>query len=394
MKALLPFLLLPMAIFCLEACKKQPIPPPAPEFYRININVGQEVPNDFKVDMTLQEIHGISVIEHIGRIERRGGFSISFPKFSYEIDLDEDVSLCRLPPDDDWILNANYIDKTFLRHSLAYDLFCDMRSINRAPACKFVELEMNSCYNGLYQLVEKLDKSTLEINDEDSNAVIFKEPPLFRVNLDEYFPQYPDNFYQQTFPDKEDLDMTPFIEGVRAFILYTSDGVFNEQVSQVFDIGNIIDWHLLLLLSNNGDGILKNFYLYKIDSSTPLRVAPWDYDHSFGRDGDNELNLIRPIEPEKSILLRRLLEMDWYKSALKKRWGELNAGGLFTPKGLKERICIYRITLDRLVGKNFAKWPVNGPWYYDNNNYEAEIDVIFQFIDMRHGQLIDYFENL
>ncbi len=48
----------------------------------------------------------------------------------------------------------------------------------------------------------------------------------------------------------------------------------------------------MLLLSNNGDGVMKNFLLYKIDSNTPFRIALWDYDHSFGRDGDNELNLM------------------------------------------------------------------------------------------------------
>ena len=46
--------------------------------------------------------------------------------------------------------------------------------------------------------------------------------------------------------------------------------------------------HLLLYLSNGGDGITKNFYIYKMDEETPFRIALWDCDHSFGRDGDNE----------------------------------------------------------------------------------------------------------
>ena len=102
--------------------------------------------------------------------------------------------------------------------------------------------------------------------------------------------------------------MTDYIEGIRDFILNSSNEVFSESVSTIFDIDNIIDWHLLLILSNNGDGILKNFYLYKIDSNTPLRIAPWDYDHSFGRDCDNELNLIsRPLDIERSNLFQQVI---------------------------------------------------------------------------------------
>ncbi len=61
-----------------------------------------------------------------GRIERRGGGSMAFPKSSYEIDLEDDIPLGQLPEDDDWILNANYIDKTFMRHTFSYDLFREM----------------------------------------------------------------------------------------------------------------------------------------------------------------------------------------------------------------------------------------------------------------------------
>ncbi|MCD4683216.1 MAG: CotH kinase family protein, partial [Bacteroidales bacterium] len=349
---------------------------------------------DYKIDMILEEINSDTLIIYNGKIERRGGGSIVYPKFSFEIDLEEDVPLGNLPTDDDWILNANYIDKTFMRHTLSYDLFRDMHSNNESSKYKYAEVNLNDSYNGLYVLMEKLDKSSLGINKQDTNAVIFKEPPLFRFDIDSFIPQSPNNFYQQIYPDIDDRDMTAFIEDVRELIMSSSNSTFSETITDIFDIDNIIDWHLLLLLSNNGDGILKNFYLYKIDSSTPLRIAPWDYDHSFGRDGDNELNLIRPLDLERSNLISRLLEIDWYKTALKERWNELNNQNLFTPGGLKSRIDNFRTILDGLVEKNFEKWPVNGYWYYDDNNYDEEIEIMEIYIDMRHDQLDEYFGTI
>lgn len=364
------------------------------EYCQFNVYVDQEIPADYKIDMILEEINSDTLIIYNGKIERRGGGSIVYPKFSFEIDLEEDVPLGNLPTDDDWILNANYIDKTFMRHTLSYDLFRDMHSNNESSKYKYAVLNLNDSYNGLYVLMEKLDKSSLGINKQDSNAVIFKEPPLFRFDIDSFIPQSPNNFYQQIYPDIDDRDMTAFIEDVRELIMSSSNSTFSETITDIFDIDNIIDWHLLLLLSNNGDGILKNFYLYKIDSNTPLRIAPWDYDHSFGRDGDNELNLIRPLDLERSNLISRLLEIDWYKTALKERWNELNNQNLFTPGGLKSRIDNFRTILDGLVEKNFEKWPVNGYWYYDDNNYDEEIEIMEIYIDMRHDQLDEYFGTI
>ena len=47
-----------------------------------------------------------------------------------------------------------------------------------------------------------------------------------------------------------------------------------------------------------------------------------------------------------------------------------------------------------LLKKTFEKWPVNGYWYFDDNNYEQEIEIMETFIDMRHEQLVEYFDSI
>lgn len=341
--------------------------------------------------MVFQVLLPDTVVAYPGRIERRGGYSISFPKASFEIDLEEDISLAGLPADDDWILNANYIDKTFLRHVFSYDLFRAMDAEHEAARCRYVELRLNGSYQGLYVLMEKLDKSSLGISRRDPTACIFKEPPVFIPDLENFRPQYDDNYYQQTYPDKGDDDRTDFIEEVRDFLSETPDSIFSARVGAYFDLPNIIDWHLLLLLSNNSDGLKKNFYLYKKSADTPLRVAPWDYDHSFGRDGDNEKNLSRWIDCRRSLLLSRLLDQPFYRRALRDRWEELNAEGLLSLPALVRRVERYQSILRPLVVPNFERWPVGGPVYYDNSDYEAEVELFKSYLELRHGQLFDYF---
>ncbi len=243
--------------------------------------------------------------------------------------------------------------------------------------------------------MEKLDKSSLDIETSDSFAMIFKEPHIFRATYDGIISQYPDNFHQQTYPKIEDEDKRTYLENIREFILTSSDNEFEKGISDIFDMENIIDWHLLLLMTNNSDGILKNFYLYKKNKETPIRIAPWDYDHSFGRDGDNEMNLDeRPLNVKRSILFKRLLEFDGYKKKLKEKWLKLNQENLFSVNGLKQRILKKSKFVKDLAKKNAERWPLDSSFYYDDNDFEEEIDIMFQYIDIRHKRLTRYFNNL
>jgi len=313
----------------------------------INVEFDTIITADEKISIKLHETRNKEQVIYNGEIKRRGGFSNSLPKHSYEIDLDEDVSIASLPEDDDWILNANYIDKTFLRHVLSYELFSLMNETNITSKTQYIELELNG-----------------------------------------------ENFHQQTYPKVEQTDKGFYLEEIRKLILNQNDN-FESCITDILDINNIIDWHILLLISNNSDGILKNFYLYKIDRNTPFRIAPWDYDHSFGRDGDNQLNLNeRPMNIERSILFKRLLEYDWYKTSLKERWIELNSQDLLSASGLKQRIFSKSDMIKEHARKNFKKWPLDNSWYYDSNDFDKEIKIMIAFIDLRHNQLSEYFDNL
>lgn len=363
--------------------------------YVINLEYQGVITKETTLPITLYVESDSQNNGYAGKAKRRGGSSIVFPKHSFSVDLKKDVSLGGLPADDDWILNANYIDKTFLRHVVSYELYEAMGSENIASSCQYVDLKLNDTYNGLYVLMEKLDKSSLKIDGDDEGAMIFKEPHVFRKSYDGVVPQDPDNFHQQTYPKLKKKDMRSEIEALRSFILNSTDQNFRDRFHTYLSLESIVDWHLLLWITNNSDGILKNFYLYKMGSNTAFRIAPWDYDHSFGRDGDNELNIdTRPMMIERSILFERLLQSPWYTSKLKQRWLELNEKGLFSTQGLKERIRNKASLVRASVQRNAQLWPIDSEHYFDANSFEEELEIMYQFIDRRHSRVVGYIDKL
>jgi hypothetical protein len=328
-----------------------------------------------------------------GAIKLRGGISRRYFKHSYALKLATDYSLNGLPADDDWILNAGYIDKTFMRHKLSYELFMAMHPNNIAAKSNVVRVVENNKPIGLYLLMEELDASSLKIDKSDTAALIFKDPPIF-LGYQDTLPTA--NYYQQKFPKYGVNNKNTVLHQFHDFLYNSSIADFEDNIWLWLDKQSIIDWHLILLFSNNADGIMKNWFLYKQNAQTPFKIAIWDYDHSFGRDGDNEYNMMdRPLNCEKSILFKRLLNTPSlaYEKALAKRWNELRQNDVFSEKHTNKLIAHYDKVIRLGIEENTKIWPNESKWYYDNNDYEQEVQIIKTFIALRLKQLDNRFNS-
>ena len=318
----------------------------------------------------------------------RGGSSSRLPKHSFAFELDNKFPLCGLPKNDEWILNANYIDKTFMRHKLNFDLFRQMHPENLAPKSAFVRLEMNGDYYGLFVLMQEMNAGNLGLKKKNDGAMLFKEPPVFfekKKDADTH-----ENYYQQKFPKLAKVDKTNELSRLHDFILLSSDFDFQSEINSWFDMRNLVDWYLILQLSFNSDGITKNFILYKTEEKIPFRIALWDYDHSFGRDGDNEKNEMNsPMNMKKSVLFRRLLEIKaiGFEEMVKKRWVELRNQGVFSTQNLFSKMDEMDAQIKLEQAKNFARWSEKSEWYFDANSYEQELEWMKKSIRKRIAQL-------
>jgi len=154
----------------------------------INTN-GQTIVDEPKINVGMQIIYnGPGQVNYITDppneyngtvgIEYRGSYSATLPQKPYGLETrdslgnNNNVPLLNMPSENDWILLANYNDKTFLRNILAFDLFNKMG--NYAPRTHLCEVVLNDVYDGIYVFTEKIKK--------DKNRVDIATP-----NVDEHF---------------------------------------------------------------------------------------------------------------------------------------------------------------------------------------------------------------
>lgn len=378
-----------LTVLTLSSCTQQPIP-------TVYISEPNRVEFIKKVACTVEYHDSANSLKTDARIKWRGGHSRRYYKRSYTLTLAKKQALAGMPASKYWVLNANYIDKTFMRHTISFDLYRSMGSHAIAPQTAYINVYYNNSYKGVYVLMQKLQEHTLKLNRKDTMAMVFKEPPIFFKERLAYV-RDSQNYYGQRYPKITTSNKEYYITQLHDFLYNSSDSLFARTIHEWFDIKTVIDWHIMLLFTNNSDGILKNFYLYKQSASQPFRIAIWDYDHSYGRDGDNEPNMMeREIDCKRSILIKRLMENPQtnYVHSLKRRWQELQEQNILTYENFDAHINRNHQIINKYVRANFDVWPVDSEFYFDAQTYEEELQLMRQFVKLRIEYLQSYFSSL
>jgi hypothetical protein len=395
----------------------------------LNTN-GQIIPDNPKINADMKIIsNGPGILNYpddspqyhgtVG-IELRGSSSQSFPKKSYGFNtLDQDgyqidTTILGMPSESDWVLIANFSDKTMLRNVLAYKLYGEMG--HYSPRTRMCELLINNQYQGLYFLGEKIKRSHNRVNiakllpdenfgDEVTGGYIIKidkytgssgegfasefPPPVCpngqTVNFQYEYPDYTiitqnQKAYIQAFIDTFEtaLDSASFMDSINGWRKYADENSF-------------IDYFIINEISKNVDAYRLSTFLFKERHSHGDKLyigPPWDYDLAFRNadycDGWNPIgwatdfgNFCNGDPWQIPFWWNKLMLDTGFVSHLKCRWTYLRSNILDTAV-LFNYIDSMEIVLDEAQTRNFEMWPILGIYVWPNpgplpTTYHGEI---------------------
>lgn len=337
---------------------------------------GKSIPNNSKIQAAMKIIHNGSgqvnkptdpgnIYDGLAGIEIRGSYSASLPQKPYGFETrdaagnNRDVSLLGMPEENDWILLANYNDKTFMRNMLAFELFRKMG--HYAPRTRLVEVILNNDYQGVYILTEKIKRDAGRVNisklaakdiagDDLTGGYIFKIDYLDAANSwrSNYPPPgYPSKVvnYLYADPEAEEL-LSPqenyLKDAVNTFEskLYSTD--FADKTAGYpawLDMNSFLDYFIVSEVSRNVDGYKKSCYFFKDKNSKggKINAGPvWDFDWAWknirdcsffqatnGSGWSYKINDCPNINPNSNGWMVRLLQDPEFANALNKRYFEL-----------------------------------------------------------------------
>jgi spore coat protein CotH len=320
-----------------------------------------------------------------------GATSQGLPKKSYSFSLEEPWPLAGLRTNAHWILNAAYIDRSLMRHKLSYDLFRSLSTKEHprfAVASRFVEVYLNGEYNGAYLLMERADRQLFELRSYHTND--FRHACIYKaVDHAANFARRDHAGYEQREPDPATLPYWQPLELFNQFVSTAPDTNFfalPKGIAARLDLDNAVDFHLLVLLTCNSDGITKNFFLARNGQETGPTVnqrfffAPWDYDGTFGRNWD-----ARPYPLKAWLsnhLFERLLEDEAYHKKFAARWRQLRQHE-FAAKTIQEMMDANARTLGEAAQRNAQRWPTTRGRYPDQLTFEQDVAQMKTWIEAR-----------
>lgn len=274
----------------------------------------------------LTDKEGQEVLDEDAKIRLRGNSTALFPKRPFRIKLSEKTSLCGMPQAKQWILLANYFDKTMLRNALAFKLSEDSR-LAWTPRYRFVELYYNDAHKGTYQLCEKVqvhanrvevpqDGWLIEVDGRvDTTKDVFfntkQMPVVFRIE----------------WPKVQQDD--PCVDSIRTVFLKAEEALFGAEFADqakgwqnYLDKESWVDWYLINEITKNFDANFNSSCYMHSGYDGKIVMGPvWDFDISMGNTnslGDERL-------PQGWYIRRtnwytRLFEDPEFVSAVKERF--------------------------------------------------------------------------
>jgi len=337
---------------------------------------------------------------------KRGSTAYRFPKASYKFSLkkinkdkervNRSKQLLGMRDDDDWVLDAAYTDPSRIRNKLASDLWNVITDSSSSQYryylnSEYVELYIDSSFQGLYVLKEPADWKTANLTDGDFLVKATQKTSVTQGMINHSYENIKEwNGYELEYPDTDNY----VYYWQKLMTLY--DEINNdslEKLSDYFDVDNMIDYYILLNITSANDNSWKNV-LFNYDSSNKkLSVIPWDIDLSFGLHYDdlsellsqkrmNEFQDIHTFYP-----FSRLESNDSRtKELIKKRWEELRDSSLSDENILKlidEHLQV--LSAGDILNKEASRWT-----FLD---YKSEIEEIRQWLTKRIQFLDEYFMN-
>ncbi|HRZ77902.1 MAG TPA: CotH kinase family protein, partial [Bacteroidales bacterium] len=363
-------------------------------------------------------------------IELRGSSSQSFPKKSYGFETwdavgeDLNVSLLGMPEESDWILSANYSDKSLLNNTLTYTL--SQRMGRYAARHQHVEVMLDGAYIGVHVLMEKIKRDGQRVDiarldpaeitgDDVTGGYIIKIDKSTGGSGEGWTSNYAPSvaasgqtiYFQYEYPSPEDLapEQANYIQAyVDSFETALAGAEFTDPevgYSRYIDASSFIDHFILSELARNVDGYRISTFLHKDKASNggKLKIGPiWDHDLAYGNAdycaGSNagtwayQFGEVCPGDFwQVPFWWERLLEDPTFRNDLRCRWNSLRESTL-SLEALETYCDSMATLLDDAQARNFSTWPILGTYVWPNpspipSTHAGEVEEMKTFLSSR-----------
>jgi len=331
------------------------------------------------------------------QIRGRGNSTWMHPKKPYKMKLSSKASIFGLPAAKNWVLLANYSDKTLMRNYLAYNLSQQLNG-DFTPHGIFVEVVMNGEYMGNYMLSEsvEINKGRVDIKElKPGDTGPAEITGGYLVELDQRLDG--DHYFRTggnlPFVIKEPEDITPLqSDYIHNYFQETENVILGPDFAnpttgyaKYINTDSFISWFLVNELFKNQDAAnFSSMYYYK-DRGGKLGMGPaWDFDLGAGNVDYSDATRPEGWWVKDGLWFHRLFEDPAFKAKVRTRWTEMKSTQI---PALYKSITDTQNYLSISAAQNFNKWPILNQYVWPNpvvlGTYPKEVEQLNRWFVQR-----------
>ncbi len=345
--------------------------------------IDKPIINEPKRMATLTYTDKDTILQTYAGIELRGSSSLIFPKKTYDINLhtsadgtsNQDLQIDTMRNDDDWILDAIHNEPLRMRSHLSYQLWKEIHTpyyLKREPtveagvATRYCEVFINDRYKGVYLVSEQVDRKLLQLKKRKGDTTrgeLFQGARYLGASSFETLPQKKNYLlswggYDIKYPVPTN---TPWdnLYDFTDFVLHSDDTAFAKEISERFQIENVIDYFLFINALRAPDNMGKNIYVARYKEDEPYFYVPWDLDGTFGTIFNGK-RIPTTDDFLTNGLLRRLIEVnpDNFIQRFQNRWIALRKDVFKTTALQQRQTDVYTSLKNNLLyEREQQRWP-------------------------------------
>lgn len=338
-------------------------------------------------------------------IRGRGHFTWQFDKKPYKIRFDSKTPVLGMNPSKNWVLLANYVDRSLIQNYVAMEMGKVMTNLpyhsNQYPVDVFV----NGTYRGVYTIGEQLEAKEERIDLEEN----YQDPDTdYLIELGgsdegdvlgrDYFHAGTIKFAAIKHPDSAQLSDEQ-IAYLKNYVQMADDAVRNlSNYEEYIDVDSLIDWVIMHELTYNLDCCFRrSCYMIK-EKGGKLKMGPiWDFDLAFGsyyRYAQGDFATVGESGGYVGITWMNYLIKDKdFMERFSKRWNEIKDCLLKTALDSVDKMSQF---VSPSAEMNFKVWDVLGKSIISQpsshkkyDTYEKMVNRLKEFINDRYNWMDD-----
>lgn len=230
-------------------------------------------------------------------IRGRGNSTWAYPKKPYRVKLDTKSPIMGIASEKDWVLLANYLDRSQLRTVAAMEA-SRATDVLYTSTLRHVEVILNGRYDGVYVLTQhnELGPDRVDITEMEPEDISGTEVTGgYRLEIDARLEENDEPGFRTTKnvpvvvkdPDPAAPEQMTYI---RNYVQSFEDALFSANFKdpvdgyrKYADSASFVDHYLVQELTSNQDYFFSSTFMTKERGDDLIRFGPhWDFDNSMG----------------------------------------------------------------------------------------------------------------